>query len=628
MSSFQPVLAGRAPVALALVIAAGAVAAQSRTQALDEVIVSATRTEQALVDALPSSTVITRRDIERSQSAGLAELLGRQAGVEFARAGGPGGQASLFLRGTNSSQTLVLIDGVRLNTAIGGAAALGGITLDTIERIEIVRGNLSSLYGSEAIGGVVQIFTRGAERSGIEAGGEAGSGRTWSGNALLAQRFDAGSIALAAAARSSSPFSAIDASQVIAGPFSPGANPEVDGNRNRNASLNARGRLAGLDLAASFWVNRNETDFDSTADGPAASHRETSDQRAMQASAALAPVDGLRLQLALAGSDDDSRNESSEPLSFNNGEFEADNRSAVLSAQWRFSPGVEATAAYEHLRQDGASTAYDANFGGQLTSFSRRVNSLRAGLTGDAGRHHFQANVRRDDYSDFGDSTSGLAAYGFDLDARWRLSVQLANAFRAPSFNDLYFPFFGNPALAPEKSRSAELALRYGGERHSLRLAAFRTRTRDLIVYDPAAQRAGNVDRAEIDGAELIATATIDGWRLQADVGVTHAVDSSGERLLRRAPYTMHLAAARAFGPLEGLFEISWNDRRYDSDINTFAPTTLDAYTLARLALSWRASDRLRLTLRAENLFDADYEQVDGYNTAGRSVFAGVQVRM
>jgi vitamin B12 transporter len=90
----------------------------------------------------------------------------------------------------------------------------------------------------------------------------------------------------------------------------------------------------------------------------------------------------------------------------------------------------------------------------------------------------------------------------------------------------------------------------------------------------------------------------------------------------------MHLAAARAFGPLEGLFEISWNDRRYDSDINTFAPTTLDAYTLARLALSWRASDRLRLTLRAENLFDADYEQVDGYNTAGRSVFAGVQVRM
>ena len=628
MSSLQSVLAGRAPAACVLFLAAAAAAAQPGVQTLGEVLVTATRSEQPLADALPSSTVITRRDIEQSQAVGLVELLGRQAGVEFARAGGPGGQASVFMRGTNSSQTLVLVDGVRLNTAIGGAAALGGVSLDAIERIEIVRGNLSSLYGSEAIGGVIQIFTRGATRSGIDIGGEAGSGRTWSGNALLAQRSDAGSIALSAASRSSAPFSAIDTGQVIPGPFSPGANPDIDGNRNWNASLNAQGRVGALDLAASVWANRNKTDFDSTADGQTATHRETSDQRAIQASAALSPRDGLRLRLAVGQSNDDSRNESSEPFSFNNSEFEAENRSAVLSAQWRIAPGIEATAAYEHLRQEGASTSYDPTFGGQLTSFSRRVNSLRAGLAGDVGRHHVQANIRRDDYSDFGDSTTGLAAYGFDLAPRWRLSAQWSNGFRAPSFNDLYFPFFGNPALAAEKSRSAELALRYGDERLSLRLAAFRSRVRDLIVYDPAAQKAGNVAQADIDGAELIANATIDGWRLRADVGATHAVDSNGRRLLRRAPYKAHFAAARAFGPVEGLFEITWNDERVDSDINTFARTTLDAYTLARLALSWRLTDAMRLTLRVENLFDADYELVDGYNTAGRSVFAGVQLRL
>jgi vitamin B12 transporter len=627
VSSVQPFFAGTAAAAFVFSYAA-AVAAQPRIQALEEVIVTAARTEQALADALPSSTVITRRDIEQSQTTGLVELLGRQAGIEFARAGGAGSQASLFLRGTSSSQTLVLIDGVRLNTALGGAAALGGVALDSIERIEIVRGNLSSLYGSEAIGGVIQIFTRGAERSGVEAGGEAGSGRTWAGNVLLAQRFDAGSIALSAAARSSSPFSAIDTTQVIPGPFAPGANPDVDGNRNRNASLKAQGRVGPLDLAASVWVNRNETDFDSTADGRAATHRETSEQRTMQASAAASPLDGLRLQLALARSDDDSRNASSEPFSFNNSQFEADNRSAALSVQWRIAPGIEATAAYEHLRQQGSSTSFDPNFGGQLTGFSRRVNSLRAGLAGDAGRHHVQANVRRDDYSDFGEATTGLVAYGFDLDARWRLSAQWSNGFRAPSFNDLYFPFFGSPTLEAEKSRSAELALRYGDERLAVRLAAYRTRTRDLIVFDPATQRAGNVARADIDGAELIATASIDGWRLQADVGASRAVDAdSGQRLLRRAPYKLHFAAARAFGPVEGLFEITWSDKRYDSDINSFARTTLDAYTLARLALSWQATRRLRLTLRVENLIDADYELVDGYNTAGRSVFAGVQVR-
>lgn len=628
MDCLQASSAARAPAALALFVAVASVAAQPRIQALDEVIVSATRSEQRLADALPSTTVISRADIERSQTVGLVELLGNQAGVEFARAGGPGAQASLFLRGTNSSQTLVLIDGVRLNTALGGAAALGGVTLDAIERIEIVRGNLSSLYGSEAVGGVVQIFTRAAQRSGVEVGAEAGSGSTWSGNAALARRFDGGSITAAAATRRSAPFSSIDTAQVIPGPFAPGANPDTDGNRNWNATLNGRGRLGVVDLAASVWVNRNQTDFDSTADGPTATHRETSTQRAMQATAAVSPLEGLRLQLALARSDDDSRNASSEPFSFNNSRFDANNRSAALSAQWRLAKGIEATAAYEHLRQGGASTAYDPAFGGQLTDFSRRVNSLRAGLSGAVGRHRFQGNVRRDDYSDFGGATTGLAAYGFDLDPRWRLSAQWSNAFRAPSFNDLYFPFFGNAALQPEKSSSGELALRYGDEQRSLRLAAFRTRVRGLIVYDPAARRAANVARAEIDGAELIGTALLGGWRLQADVGVTHAVDSSGQRLPRRAPYALHFAASRAFGPLEALFEIAWNDKRYDSDINTFARTTLDAYTLARLAASWRLSDAVRLTLRIENLFDTSYELVDGYRTAGRSVFAGVQARL
>ena len=611
--------------AWALLLAATAAGAQ--VQSLDEVLVSAARSEQTLAATLPSSTVITRREIEASQTAGLVELLGRQAGVEFARAGGPGGQASVFMRGGNSSQTLVLLDGVRLNTATTGAAALGGIALDSIERIEIVRGNLSSLYGSEAVGGVIQLFTRGADRPGVGIGGEAGSGRSWSANAMLAQRFDGGSVAASAALRSSAPHSAIDTAQLIPGPFAPGANPDVDGNRNGNGSLRAQLRAGPLDLAASVWGSRNDTDFDSTADGPTATHLEKSTQWAAQASAAATLADGWRAQLALARADDDSRNTSSEPFSFNNSEFEASNRSATLSLQGRLRDGVEATAAYEYLQQRGAATSYDPNFGGALTRFERRVNSLRAGAFGDLGRHHFQANVRHDDYSDFGGATTGLAAYGFDLDARWRLSLQLANAFRAPSFNDLYFPFFGNPDLEAERSRSAELALRYGGDAAFVRVAVYRTRTDNLIVYDPAQQRAGNVARAEIDGAELIASTVIDGWRLQADVGVTHAVDSdTGRRLLRRAPYTAHVSAARAFGAVEALFELSWNDARWDSDINTFARTRLDAYTLARLALAWRASERLRLTLRIENLFDADYALVDGYNTPGRSAFAGAQL--
>lgn len=626
MSALHSVAAGF-PVGCALLLAAAAAGAQ--VQSLDEVLVTATSTEQPLASTLPSSTVITRRQIEATQSSGLVELLGRQAGVEFARTGAAGSQASVFMRGANSSQTLVLIDGVRLNTALTGAAALGGIALDAIERIEIVRGNMSSLYGSEAVGGVIQIFTRAADRPGAEAGGEAGSGRSWSANAMLAQRFDGGSVAASAAVRRSAPFSAIDTAQVVPGPFTPGANADIDGNRNLNGSLRMQGRAGAFDLAASLWGSRNETDFDNTADGPAAFQHETSNQSAMQASAAASPFDGLRLQLALARTADDTRNESTEPFSFDNGRFEADNRSAALSARWRFARGFEATAAYEFLRQQGASTSYDPTFAGTLTEFSRRVNSVRVGASGDRGRHHLQANVRHDDYSDFGDATTGLAAYGYDLDPRWRLSLQWANAFRAPSFNDLYFPFFGNPALSAERSRGGEVALRYGGDDATLRVALFRNRTTGLIVYDAALQTASNVARAEIDGAELIATARLAEWTLQGDLGITRAEDSAtGERLLRRAPYKLHIAASRSHGPFDGLFEVTWNAGRYDSDINTFARTRLGSYTLARLALAWRAADKVKVTLRIENLFDSDYELVDGYNTAGIGVFAGLQLRL
>jgi len=157
----------------------------------------------------------------------------------------------------------------------------------------------------------------------------------------------------------------------------------------------------------------------------------------------------------------------------------------------------------------------------------------------------------------------------------------------------------------------------------------FRNRTSDLIFYDAAANQARNIASADIDGVEVTATARLHGWQLQADASYTRAEDSAtGERLLRRAPYKLHLAVARTVGAWEGLAEVTYNGARDDTDINTFARTELSAYTLARLALSWRASAVLRLTLRVENLFDADYELVDGYNTPGRSVFAGVSARL
>jgi len=188
---------------------------RAQTAALEPVVVTGSRSEQRLDEALAPMTLITRDDLDRMQPTDLAELLARQPGLQFVRSGGPGSQASVFARGAGSSQLLVLIDGMRLNTVTGGFAAVGGINVDAIDRIEIVRGNLSSLYGSEAIGGVVQIFTRGsgAPRE-LSATAEVGSGSTASGSLSATQTFDRTRLSATAAARRSAPFSAIDTAQV------------------------------------------------------------------------------------------------------------------------------------------------------------------------------------------------------------------------------------------------------------------------------------------------------------------------------------------------------------------------------------------------------------------------------
>jgi len=603
---------------------------------LDAVVVTAARTAQRADEVLPSTTVLTRADIERAQTPSLVELLSRQVGIEFARSGAQGAQASLFIRGANSAQTLVLVDGVRLNAVVGGAAVLGGVALDTVERIEVVRGNLSSLYGSEAIGGVVQIFTRRAQQTGADAMLEAGADDTRSAAATL--RYAAGGTQLAAsvAGRRSEPFSAIDTTKVIPGPFAPGANPDFDRNENRSASLNGTQRWDnGVELTGSAWTSRNDTDFDSTADGPTATHREDAHTDVWRVGLAAPLAKAWLARLSAGEAREHSVNRVSDPFSFSNGEFDSRNRQVTLANEVRVAEQVTAVLGFEGLRQRGASTSYDPTFANQLTRFERRVKSAWFGVTGatpaapEQGRQRVQVNVRHDDYSDVGTATTGLVAYRYDFASHWSLGVQANNAFRAPSFNDLYFPFFGNPQLRPEESTSGELALGYARERLQLRAAAYHTRVRDLIVFDAATSMTQNIARATLEGIELAARGDWAGWRLDANASFTRPEDdATGERLLRRAARVFNLAADRDFGRWSLGAGVSYHGARFDSDINTFARIELPAYTLLRLTAAWRMTEQVTLTARLENATDERYELVHGYNTPRRGGFLGVQARL
>ena len=383
--------------------------AQSTDVRLPTAVITPSRITQSLDDTLPSTTVITRTDIERWQLTDLTAALAREAGVQFAQTGGPGGAASLFMRGANSSQVLVLVDGIPLNAGVGGAATLGGISLDTIDRIEITRGNLSSLYGSAAIGGVVQIFTRGVGAPGATLLIEGGQGRNYNGAASAAADLGNGRVGGAIGARGSKQFSAIDAARVIPGPFAAGANPDIDGNSNTSGSLGASYRTAdGTVFSANAWGSTNRTDFDSTADGATATHEERSTITAWNARVRTPLTPAWDSQLQAGEMRDHSVNTSSDPFSFNNGEFESTNRQAAWSNELAVSERVKAQLGVEYLDQRGASTAFDPNFGNALTEFSRSVTSVWTGLNGSTDSQLVQLNLRTDRYSDVGSATTGV----------------------------------------------------------------------------------------------------------------------------------------------------------------------------------------------------------------------------
>jgi len=595
------------------------------------IVVTAARSEQMLAEALPSVTVLTREDISRTQSRDLADLLSRQAGIEFARSGPPGGQASLFVRGANSNQVLVLVDGVRLNSALDGAANLGGVTTEAIEKVEIVRGNLSSLYGSEAIGGVVQIFTRASGEPGGDALAEAGQGHTRDLSARLTSVLAQTLLTVSAGLRSQQAVADINPSQV------PGINPAAAANHNRSASLRWLDRGSEGEVSAWAWSSRNDTDW-SDPFNASASIPSTQILQVEQAAQDAYGLSGLRrvgsslLRGSVSETRDDSVNVSNvantDPYSdADNSQFRSRNRLMALQDTTELFEDVDLTAGLEHLDQHGGFTVYDYLSGTTtLVGASRRADSVWMGTSGHRGGQQWQLNLRHDRYSDAGAAGTGLAGWGWELDPAWKLTAQYSTAMRAPSFNELYYPGYGNPSLHPERARSEELGLRWHRGSASASVAAYRSRTADLIVGLAPSYRSVNIARAAVDGSEWQLADTLGPLHLQASFTQDRPRDlGTGLPLLRRAHASAKLGASFNQGPWQAGAELQRSGPRPDLDILSGVRVQLPAYTLARASLARTLGRDLRLQLRIENLGNAHYQLVDGYNTLPRLVVAGVE---
>jgi vitamin B12 transporter len=617
--------ARRALSSAALVFCVGFSApAWSNEPELTQVIVTASRVPEPVVDSFWSTSVFTRADIEARQVQSVPDLLADLAGINIDNAGGLGQQSSVFIRGADSDHTLLLIDGVRVGSATLGTAPLEIIPLEQIDHIEVVRGPRSTLYGSDAVGGVIQIFTRHAAEPGVSFGGSAMDGshdtHEFSGN--LAARGERLWASLAADTLTTGGIATClpGAATAGAGCFldNPGTAPK--GYHNHSGSLNAGVKLTDdLTAQADALYSDGWTAFDGSFDNNLAF---TEKVTTLHLDQALAPSWHLRL---LGARDLDQERDFLDLTPV--GTFNTTRNSASLqidgkpTGALRLLGGVD----YEHVKVD-SDTPYEVT--------ARTTRAVFAELRAEFGAWSALAGGRLEHNGQFGHHSTGNVGLTRKLSEAQRFTVTWGTAFRAPTFDELYFPGFGNPNLTPETSRSVEAGI--DGEERALRwsLHAYQTDISHLIALDPATFLPLNIAQARIRGVELQADWHASDWGVGGQLTGMQPLNLSAgpehDNLLnRRAKQNAALTVRRALqAPLAGGIRGSvavvsrWQGRRFDDLANTLP---MGGYLTVDLLTQWAFGGGWSLEARAGNLFDRAYQTAAYFAQDGRHY--GVTVR-
>jgi vitamin B12 transporter len=578
----------------------------------DEIIVTPTRAPQKFSDTLAAATVLTRSDIEASGAIDLPALLQGLPGVEIAQTGGFGSQAAIRLRGAEADHTLVLVDGLRVHSVSTGTTAIEHLALADIERIEIVRGNVSSVYGSEAIGGVVRIFTRqgrGEVKPRVNVGigtddfrnVNAGIG----GELMPGVRFD-----LSAGQTQSGGFSVVLKRYIPTPWLFDAADADDDRTRNTHFNLRLAQRLGeNLSWGLAAWQNRADVDYDG-------SYSNHADQNLAAYSVYLQgnPAENWTSKLTAGRSSDDLDNDL-------NGTDTDYYHTRIDQLLWE-----NTYAAGRHLFRFGVEAQEQQLSSNQVYSEkARQAVSAYAGVGLKQGAHDFDLSVRYDHYSDFGGHITGRAAYGYQIGQALKGFAAVATAFKAPTFNDLYldFPpfFYANPDLKPEEARSAELGLNYAWGGQFVQATVFFTQTDDLIAIDPVTYATTvNLDRTRNRGLELAWNGRLAGLAVEAALTLQNPEDDkTGQALLRRAQRFGRFTLSEQIGKFGWRAEVIASGPHPDVHVTDFTRTSVGGYAVLNLSGDYAFAKDWKLTGRVLNALDADYSLVQGYATPGRN---------
>ena len=574
--------------------------------------VTATRLPQTVDESLSSVTVIVREDIEKKQPRDVVELLRNQAGLDIARSGGPGSNTSVFMRSGNSDHVLVLIDGVRVSSATTGSFSWTHLPVDQIERVEIVRGSRTAQYGSDAISGVIQIFTRKSSKpaASVTAGSYGHRGmhvRTGGEDQELSVSIAAGHVA-------NEGFSAKNMN-------ASGYNPDKDGYTNNNFNLHLTKQLSSTDhvVALSYlWID-GDVDFDE------------------------GNVDSVNqaASLTLQGDFSDDWNHklligwSSDRLKTQDASiFSPD--TDIETRRWMFDWQNDVFLTDTAVITFGLSRVVD-----DVSSFDLDANSMvfSDSIINHAGYLQLQFEVddldallaiRHDDHENFGGKTTGQLSVGYQVSDKLRLIASHGTAFKAPDLNELFSPgfgglFAGNSSLRPENSSTTEFSLRYEvNENQHVSVSYFETDTDDLINASSVFPfQLTNVDEVETEGIELIYLGSHKSWDWSFNASYNKAIDKlTALKLVRRPQKKLAFDISYEFPDAHKLgAEIFISGDRQDFDSLTFARIKNAGYSLVNLFGTYKLNNQLSLSGRIENLLGEQYEVVPGYNTADSSVF-------